>query len=123
LNEIQQQLVKETAEALARQMAEVSGHNQGLNTGSVVPNAVQNNVQVRKANDVLPRTATVQRDEVHIQPSNTTNATDALLAVVGINKQVSQNISESDHLAGDNAAGGGRKRDRLVIVVESLDIV
>ncbi|KAM0842488.1 hypothetical protein ACQ4PT_058331 [Festuca glaucescens] len=87
LNAIQQQLVKDTAEALARQLADSSGHNPGATAGLVLPNVSQPNMQGRKANDVLHRTVSVQRTEAPTQPPTVTNAEASLLAVAGITKQ------------------------------------
>jgi hypothetical protein len=50
----------------------------------VVPNVVQHEAQVRRANDVVPRPAPVQRSDTIVQPSSTSNATASLLAVAGI---------------------------------------
>jgi hypothetical protein len=106
LNVIQQQLVKETAEALARQLADSSGQNQGAAAGLVVPNAPQPSVQVQKED--MPRAGSgVQRTEALSQQRPSAEA--SLLAVAGVTNQASRNSVEPAPSVGDNAAGSKKK--------------
>jgi hypothetical protein len=109
LNAIQQQLVKDTAEALARQFADKTGPDQGVAVGLVLPNAPQTSVQIPKANDAVSMAASAQRSQLLPQQSTGTNAEAALLAVAGITKQVTQTAAASVLDTGDNATGMKKK--------------